>query len=220
MGTWTFLWGICQLTLILVFQSLQHEVRSTLRQQQVLALGNNVRQRFTPIPAALIPTHLPVIRCEPERPLFYVHIIFLHISFVLTLYPGFFLEGSPFLVGFFIGPVVFIHLPVPLKIHVNSWWERKEEKNQTREQTFLTSLFRHCFPHFPEPGIFRLVPGSVQASTVASDPLACTCPFPKQHVLVKLPWILLFFCNLMKQILPYESVKAPPFFSPLKRVSS
>lgn len=142
MGTWTILWRLCLLTLILVFRSLQHEARSTQRQHQVLALGN-VGQRLTRIPGALVPTHLPAIRCEHERQFVlcpqYIpaHIIF----FIWTLHPGFFLEWSPFLVGFFIGPVVFTALPSAFKNSCKlRWWKREEEKNQTREQNFLTSV--------------------------------------------------------------------------------
>lgn len=42
-------------------------------------------------------------------------------------------------------------------------------KEPDRRANF-SSLFSHRFPRFPESRTFRMVPGSVQASAVASDP--------------------------------------------------
>lgn len=138
--------------------------------------------------------------------------------FIWTLHPGFFLERSPFLVGSFIGPVVFTRVPSAFKNSCKlRWWKREEEKNQTGEQTFLlcSLIASPAFQSLEHLG------WSLALSRPPLWHLTHICPFPKQLRLRNTSLDPLVFLQLDETDLTTVRIReSTPTFQSSWRVSS
>ena len=145
-------------------------------------------------------THLPDTRCIPQL---FPNWLVCCLAALLPSYPyawevwryvcpaqtvwlkhfnlGFFLGGAPLLLGLIAGPVLFTYCPTAFRTSRRVRWWR--EKNQTWEQTFLTSVISHLFSHFPEPASIQ--PPLANISPMCAHSQSCSCK--------TLFWVLLTF---------------------------